>query len=405
MPLLKIRSFWLKKIKVFLFIKNKLSCRVNFFNKAGAYLSCSSYFNVFMLKVNNNVLSRPCQLAVFKKLNFIGISVGKTHLKKNNTYRTIYAMYKIFLKNGFFLKVVKSLNKSFKTFNQDFYNKNFYNYFNRNFLFVNKGVPSSSYDTEQSPHYSESYCFKHFFLFFKDLVLINDINHLGIGGLTSFNENAAFFNSDDDDQSVDLTELQAELNKSKSETLLNIFFKYFFFFNVNSAHAQINSFRPGAFLNSYFYGNSNVCHKQLSISFFSKYFFMLFHNVSKKIKIEYSKLLNNFVSILFFIPKLIRLITFFFKVQAVSLSKRVRKSLKNKYRHAIVYKYVKPARRLKTSISFLKSFLLLVEGQGLDKKVSNMLSSVLLEKNNSFIVKLKNIQQFECFKHMRFEKS
>lgn len=399
---IKSHAIWLKKIKTFLFFKNKLSRNVKFFNN-NPLLSYGGYYNVFMLKKNESVLLKIQYSVLYKKLNFIGICSNKSKFRKKNVFGTVYAIYKIFLKNGFLLKVVKSLNKTFKQLNKNFYNSCFADYVKDNFLFVNEHTPSGRSACV------ELYSFKNFFYCFQDLALIDDDGGDFNGGTISFSDNFNFFNNNDcasDDKSVG-AEWAADhaFNNFSGEFFLNIFFKYFFFFNISNSRKLIKKVQSGDFVNSYFLDACGKSYKSVSVSFFFKYFFFIFYNLGKRVRIEYSKLLNNFLSIFFFIPKLVSLITFFFKVQAVSLSKRVRKSLKNKYRHAIVYKYIKPSRRLKTSLSFLKSFLLLVEGQGLDKKISNMFFSIMLEKNDSLVVRLKNIQQFECFKHMRFEKS
>lgn len=394
---------WLKKIKLFLFFKSKLSCRSKFLFNSNLSFSSFNYFNIFTLK-KNEILGLKLQYSLsYKKINFIGVGSSKSFLKKKNIFRVIYVIYKTFLKNGFLLKVVKSLNKSLKSLNHKFYDKCFFNYFNDNYLFVNGTVPTQSADYPNC----ELYSFKNLFYYFEDLTLLssNSIDNNVSSNLVSFNDNQLFYNeSDSDEQDFSQQSAHDLFIKNKNNFSLNVFFKYFFFFKISDVPTLSNNFSPSNFFDSYMQCICNSGYKSLSITFFFKYFFVLFYNIGKKLRLEYSKILNNFLSILFFMPKLLKLITFFFKVQAVSLSKRVRKSLKNKYRHAIVYKYIKPGRRLKSSVSFLKSFLLLVEGQGLDKKVSNVFLSIMTEKNNSLIVKLKNIQQFECFKHMKFEK-
>lgn len=394
---------WLKKIKLFLFFKSKLRCRVKFLFNDNLSFSSFNYFNVFTLK-KNEILGLKAQYSLsYKKINFIGVGSSKNFLKKKNIFRVVYVIYKTFLKNGFLLKVVKSLSKSLKLLNHKFYDKCLFSYFNDNYLFSNGAIPIQLVNHANC----EIYSFKNLFYHFEDLVLFsrNSANSDISSNLVSFSDNQLFYNeSDDDEQDFSQQNVYDTFIKSKNNFSLNVFFKYFFFFKISDVQSLSKNFNPSDFFNSYMQNICNSGYKSLSITFFFKYFFVLFHNISKKLRLEYSKILNNFLSILFFMPKLLKLITFFFKVQAVSLSKRVRKSLKNKYRHAIVYKYIKPGRRLKSSVSFLKSFLLLVEGQGLDKKVSNVFLSIMSEKNNSLIVKLKNIQQFECFKHMKFEK-
>ena len=401
MPMLrcKLNVVWLKKIKTFLMLKSKLKKNTTFFLKNSLLLSYYSYFNTFIIKKNESIALKLQHSAVYKKLGFIGINSNKIFFKKKNTFRFVYTIYKIFSKNGFLLKIVKSLGKVFKQLNLNFYNKCFFNYVNDNFMFVSKSGDESVSNTV------ELYSFKNFFYYFEDLVLIND-NAADNGGIVSFNDKHLFANDDSDcDSTDDRLDNFSDTDSSRSDFFLNIFFKYFFFLNVSCVNNVTKAFQIDSLQNSYFYDIYNKNYKSVSVSFFSKYFFFLFYNIGKKVRLEYSKILNNFLSIFFFIPKLLRLITFFFKVQAVSLSKRVRKSLKNKYRHAIVYKYIKPNRRLRASVSFLKNFLLLVDGQGLDKKILNIFLSIVSEKDKSLIVQLKNIQQFECFKHTRFEKN
>lgn len=396
---------WLKKIKLFLFFKSALRYKVKLFPVCEQRLSHFSYFNVFILKKNENLILKSQYPTFFKKLSFIGIGSSKNFLKKKNIFRVVYTLYKTFFKNGFLLKVIKSLNKCLKSLNQKFYDSCLFNYFSNNYIFINELDSSHSVGVSCT----EVYSFKNLFYRFEDLALlsVNMVNQPENFNVISFNEGQTLFDDNYDDninQDISQQGALSSFVKSKNKYSLNVFFKYFFFFKISNIRALSKNFKFSDLVSSYM---SDVCcksYKLLSVSFFLKYFFVLFYNVGKKVRLEYSKILNNFLSILFFIPKLLKLITFFFKVQAVSLSKRVRKSLKNKYRHAIVYKYIKPNRRLKTSVSFLKSFLLLVDGQGLDKKVSNVLSSIMIEKNDSLIVRLKNIQQFECFKHIKFEK-
>jgi hypothetical protein len=165
-------------------------------------------------------------------------------------------------------------------------------------------------------------------------------------------------------------------NSVRNIFFINIFYKYFFFCNISTLDSfflknnlKLNSF----FLENYFYKLYNINYKILSLSMFKKYYLLLFNNLKKLYHETYINFLNNFFSIEFIIPKILSSINFIFKIQVKSLSKKMKKILKNRRRFSIVYNYIKPFKRLNILLYFIKKYILISDGKDLKEKFYNVL--------------------------------
>ena len=358
----------------------------------------SYFFNTFKSVYSSNSFLKHNQNLNYYKFDLIGFYLINKSTKFSNTYYILSIIHKVFFKKGFMVKIVKLVNNSLKQINDFFFNECF-SYYNNN-----TNLSFSNIDRDVT----EVYSYKYFNNINKDVFLIND---------NSFSDNYPItieyqqvldniLNNGDKSDELLFSDCNTDFNYPNiSIFLLNIFFKYSFFFSITNFY---NLFK---FKNNFKFSSHNFLYSlysknyfSLSISFFNKYFFLLFSNVKRLYSEDYLKLSNNFLSIFYFIPKIINKVYFFFKVQLSSLSKRVRKILKNKRKFMISYTYIKPNRRLHTTIHHLKKYLFIADGRTLQDKIFNVFFSTLNNSKSSWVSSIYNKHQIDCLSKIKYSK-
>ena len=386
----------------FLIFNNNFFYCHNFFFK---YYNFYSYNNEFFTLKN------------FSKLSTDKYVLLKFFLLKNNNVSTkiffiLSNIYKIIFKKGYFLKIIQLINNILKKLNFFFFDSCFgYHIFNTN-IYLEKN--------ESSNNTLELYFFKYYSTTIFDFLIFNnntvsslkgfsveydDIFH-NINYLTS---NSTFLNTDlnfkDFHINNDNFKDYSFNNSVRNIFFINIFYKYFFFCNISTLDSfflknnlKLNSF----FLENYFYKLYNINYKILSLSMFKKYYLLLFNNLKKLYHETYINFLNNFFSIEFIIPKILSSINFIFKIQVKSLSKKMKKILKNRRRFSIVYNYIKPFKRLNILLYFIKKYILISDGKDLKEKFYNVLWSLIFENKESWVSQINKIHQIECATNIKY---
>ena len=387
------RVKWCRHLRFFL---NTYRTYKNFFISNRQTCNMSYFFNSFSMLQNSNIRLKKHFNLYYDKNNLIGFYLVKGLSKFSNIFYILSVMHKIFLKKGFMLKIIKAVNSSLQKLSVYFFNSCFSLYILDSSLLT--GInPDSNNGTTDTEVYANStalevYSFKYFNNTFRDIFNITNSDNIGIGSYSIIYDNA--FNDITGNANMEYsdfltsTEVDNEntTDGNKSVFFLNIFFKYFFFCNMSNffnffkfnGDCSISTSSDGYLLNLY-----NKSFKSMPVSFYNKYFSLLFLNIKHIYFEDYLKLLNNFFSILYFIPKLINKIYFFFKIQLMSLSKRIKKILKNKRKFRASYTYIKPKKRLHTTVYYLKKYLLLTDGKDLQDKIFNVFYTTLSGSKSS----------------------
>jgi hypothetical protein len=400
-------------LKKKIFISKKWLKVLRFFNKNGNFnknfIFIKSRFNrskfiIMYNYINSTIIQNECNaLRVLldvrvSKLDVIKFYDIKNINSKNRVHFILSNIHKIIFSKGYYIKIIQILNSILKDINLIFFDSCFINHMD-------------SFKTNFNSN-TELYVFKYYYNIMSDFCLIENNDYIKWStqsllydtNLTNFNnidslDKSYLVNFNDNDE-----EAFFFINRKKNINTMNIFFKYFF----NNICVNWNFFNiinyDNIYLKNFFF---NIYNKNFNInilSFTKQYFLLLFTNYKKLHYEQYINYLNNFFSINHFLYKIFFKINFIFKLQLKSLSKKMRKILKNKRRYTLVYTYIKPHKRLNVLLYYIKKFILLSDGKDLKEKLNNTFLSLLLDNNDSWVYQLYAKQQVQCVTNIRYRR-
>ncbi len=391
-----------KWIKIIKFFNNSKKFNINFlffnkkFNKNKTIISYF-YYNHTIIQNECNTLRKILDVRI-NKLDLLKYYDIKNITNKNKIHYIISNIHKIIFSKGYYLKIIQIFNSILRDINFMFFDSCFIKHIGN----LNNEIGCNS----------ELYIFKYYYNLMSDFYITEPSNNelilskqssfynpdtVNFSYFNNFSENFLFNFHNDDDYLI--------FNKKKSIDILNIFFKYFFnnysfnyifFNNINYNDSYLKNF----FFNIY---NKNFNIKILS--FTKQYFLLLFTNYKKLHYEQYINFLNNFFSINYFLYKIFFKISFIFKLQLKSLSKKMRKILKNKRRYTLIYTYIKPNKRLNVLLFYIKKFILLSDGKNLQEKLNNTFLSLLLDDKDSWVYQLYSKQQIQCVTNIKYRRN
>jgi len=341
-------------------------------------------FKFVIIKNEHNYIKKfdSTSQALTNTIQFFKI---KSQTNNKDIFFVLSLIHKIFMKKGFLIKIIKSINYSLIKINDLFFNS-FLAYYinNENFCYFNESLDLSN-------GISEIFMFKSLNTFCKDIfpIFTDELNKKTIcsaddsfNDFTSINQNFRQKAADDinaNDEIFELNDIFEQDNMYSSLFMLS-YFKYFYFFSFFKS----NFFLPSNQLYSnylMFLYSKDI--KKMSLSFFNKYFLLLLNNYYKFHFKNYINISNNFFSITYFLPKFFSYMNFFFKVQLKTLNKKMKKILKNRKKYNTVYSYIKPHRRINVAIYFFKKYISIADGKTNYDKILNVFLSLLLEDKSS----------------------
>lgn len=377
---------------------NNINKNFNIFYK---YHNFTSYRSEFLILTNTfKIFSNKFSILRYYNLKNINF--------ENKIFFILSTIYRIIFKKGFFLKIIQSINSVLRKINFIFFNSCFSYYISNNFFFKNN-------NNLELANQDELYTFKYSLLNIFDFYISNEISGSADSKLlTEYDDNILNFSNFENFNNVILNNnseslinsllLNSENISNRSIFILNFYFKYFFFCKTSklsfSSITELNNL--DSISKNYFYSLYNKNFKIFSLSMFKKYYLLVINNFKKIYHESYINLLNNFFSIDFIIPKLLSLLNFIFKIQVKSLSKKMKKILKNKRKFTLAYSYIKPHRRLNVLLYFIKKYTLIADGKDFKEKFFNVLISLIFEEKDSWLIQVYKIHQLECISNIKY---
>lgn len=374
-----------KKFNVnYLFLKKKFNNKIyilySYYNHTIVQNEVNSLRNILDVRMHKYDLLRFYDI---KSIN----SSTKIHYVLSN-------IYKIMFGKGYYVKIIQILNSILKSINTVFFDNCFLNHINN--LNNELGVDS------------ELYVFKYYNNIMADFYFNNTSNNNLLKQQSAFykldlvyfntSSNVLFMNSNADDDAFIFI-------KNRNIAIFNIFFKYFFN-NINNSYLFNTSFKyKDYYLQNFFYNIYNKDFNVNILSFTKQYFLLLFTNYKKLHYEQYINYLNNFFSINHFLYRIFFKISFVFRLQLKSLSKKMRKILKNKRRYSLSYTYIKPNKRLHVLLHYIKKYILISDGKDLKERLYNTLLPLLLEDSDSWVYQLYAKHQVQCITNIKYRRN